>query len=111
MTMTANKHGNTINEIAFDWLARADGGLSSSEEAELSAWLAADTRHSGAYIRAKAVFIQANRAKAFAHTPDPDDWPLVSEAHENAAIHNVPIADNDVEAVFNIKHPFHFRSF
>ncbi|ARS26793.1 hypothetical protein KC8_05770 [Sphingomonas sp. KC8] len=65
---------NPINEAAFDWLARVDAGLTSAERTELEGWLAADARHRGAYIRAKAVLSQARRIKAFAHSPDPDGW-------------------------------------
>jgi transmembrane sensor len=65
---------NPINQAAFDWLARVDAGLTAAETAEFEAWLAADARHYGAYIRAQAVFGQARRIKAFAHSPDPDDW-------------------------------------
>ena len=72
--MTADMKDNPINQAAFDWLARADAGLTAVEEAELAAWLDADTRHYGAYARARAVLGQARRIKAFAHAPDPDNW-------------------------------------
>lgn len=72
--MTAGMNDNLISEAAFDWIARADAGLTPDEEAQLAAWLAADRRHYGAYVRARAVFGQARRIKAFAHSPDPDDW-------------------------------------
>lgn len=99
MTMTASMRDNPINELAFEWLVRADGGLSASEEAELDAWLAADSRHYGAYIRAKAVFSQAGRAKAFAHSPNPDEWLLADPAKEPDTTRDVPAADNDQDAV------------
>lgn len=72
--MIATMNDNQINQTAFDWIARIDGGLNPAEETQLAAWLAADARHYGAYMRAKAVFGQARRIKAFAHSPDPDAW-------------------------------------
>ncbi|EQB06171.1 hypothetical protein V475_06125 [Sphingobium baderi LL03] len=95
MTMNAPMRDNPINERAFEWLVRADGGLSSAEQAELGAWLASDSRHYGAYIRAKAVFNHVGRAKAFAHLPNPDEWPLVAQPGERRTIQTVSAADND----------------
>ena len=97
MAITASMNDNLINELAFEWLTRADGGLSSTEQAKLSAWLAADSRHFGAYMRAKAVFIQASRAKAFAHSPNPDEWLLNIGTAEPATTGNGLLADNDIE--------------
>lgn len=65
---------NPINRAAFDWLVRGDAGLNPVQQAELQAWLDADPRHYGAYMRARAVFAQGRRIKAFAHSPDPDSW-------------------------------------
>jgi len=55
---------NTINEAAFDWIVRSDAGLTAEEELALETWLAGDERHFGAYMRAKAVWSRALRAKA-----------------------------------------------
>ncbi len=93
--MIAHMKDNSVNDAAFDWLVRVDRGLSSAEQTELDAWLASDSRHYGAYIRAKAVFSQAGRAKAFAHSPDPDDWVRVAQSEEQDVISDIPIADND----------------
>jgi len=47
--------GAQVNEIAGDWLAREDAGrLGPQEQAALDAWLAADARHLGAYLRLRA---------------------------------------------------------
>lgn len=65
---------NLIDQTAFDWLTRVDAGLTTDEDVDFATWLHADQRHYGAYMRAKAVSIHADRIKAFAHSPDPDDW-------------------------------------
>lgn len=51
-----------IDSRAADWAVRRDlGNLSSGEEAEFQAWLAADARHLGAYGRAEAVLGRLER--------------------------------------------------
>lgn len=57
--------GAEINEIAGDWLAREDAGaLSPAERAELDAWLAAESRHLGAYLRLRATSARLDRLAA-----------------------------------------------
>lgn len=65
---------NPINQKAFDWLVRADAGLSLDEKADLDKWLAVDDRHYGAYVRAQAVLCRAGRIKALSSSPDPSTW-------------------------------------
>jgi transmembrane sensor len=56
---------NEIDRQAAEWAARADGGnLPTGELAALEAWLAADTRHVGAYAKACAVLVQVERVQA-----------------------------------------------
>lgn len=51
-----------IDSVAADWAARRDlGELSLDEEAQFQDWLAADTRHLGAYGRAEAVLFRVER--------------------------------------------------
>lgn len=52
-----------IDRQAAQWLARADRGLSSEEEGELDAWLAADIRRVGAYGRMRAATLHAERSQ------------------------------------------------
>jgi transmembrane sensor len=55
----------TIDELAARWVVRADvGNLSTEEQRELEAWLGADTRHRGAYVRARAQWIDLDRLAA-----------------------------------------------
>lgn len=53
-----------IDRAAADWAARMDRGLTSAEEAELTAWQASDPRCMGAYARARAVALHTQRAAA-----------------------------------------------
>lgn len=94
--MIANMNDNPINQIAFDWLVRADRGLTPAEQAELAEWLAADARHNGAFIRAKAVFNHARRIRAFADSPDPDTWVANVPSEKVGHVIEIPSADNDV---------------
>lgn len=54
-----------ISEIAVRWVVRADAGaLTPAEEHELTSWLAADSRHRGAYVRARAGWVDLDRLAA-----------------------------------------------
>jgi len=53
--MTVPETADAINRDAADWAARADRGLADDEAAELAAWLPADSRRLGAYMRMTAV--------------------------------------------------------
>ncbi len=55
----------TISELAARWAVRADAGaLSPDEQRELDTWLAADSRHRGAYVRARAQWVDLDRLAA-----------------------------------------------
>ncbi len=48
---------NEINERAIEWSVRLDGNdLSADERLELETWLAKDTRHAGAFLRARSIW-------------------------------------------------------
>lgn len=56
-----------IEETATLWVMRSDGGaLSEEQQRELDAWLEADTRHLGAFVRAQAVWVDMDRVAALA---------------------------------------------
>lgn len=56
---------NSIDDVAASWVAREDrAGLDPQEQVGLDAWLDADPRHRGAYVRAQAVFLHAERVRA-----------------------------------------------
>ncbi|HLZ96824.1 MAG TPA: FecR domain-containing protein [Steroidobacteraceae bacterium] len=55
----------TIDELAARWVVRVDAGdLSADEQREFDAWLRADSRHLGAYVRARAQWIDLDRLAA-----------------------------------------------
>lgn len=55
----------TISELAARWAVRADAGaLGPDEQRELETWLAADSRHRGAYVRARAQWVDLDRLAA-----------------------------------------------
>src|ERR1700735_3586803 len=61
-----------INDLAAEWAAKVDGRtLSPDEEATLEAWLAVDSRHLGAYAKARAVALHTERARALGASFDP----------------------------------------
>ncbi|MFW7266568.1 FecR/PupR family sigma factor regulator [Gluconacetobacter sp. Hr-1-5] len=59
-----------VDEAAFAWVLRLDRGALAPEAAqELDAWLKADSRHQGAFLRARALWRSADRVVAF-RVPD-----------------------------------------
>jgi transmembrane sensor len=69
--MTGRACAQTIDDEAAAWTARIDRGLSDSDQAELDAWLAQDSRRVGALARARAIWLHAERAESLA--------PLITE--------------------------------
>lgn len=58
---------NRIDEAAAAWVIKLDrGALSAAEQEQLDAWLASDTRHHGALIRARAQWSDFDRLGALA---------------------------------------------
>jgi transmembrane sensor len=56
---------NDIDARAAEWAAKLDAGeVSGDERAAFDAWLAADTRHVGAFTKALAVLAQVDRVRA-----------------------------------------------
>jgi transmembrane sensor len=73
--MPTFESSRTIDEAASDWTARLDRGqLSPGEEAELEAWLQGDPRRRGALLRAQAVALQSESARALGPGFDPADF-------------------------------------
>jgi transmembrane sensor len=64
-----------IDRIAAEWVARMDRApLSASEADELKQWLIGDRRRRGAFIRAKAVWMRSESARALGPQFDPLDF-------------------------------------
>jgi len=69
-----------INELAARWAVRADAGpLSPDDQRALDAWLDADPRHRGAYVRARARWDDLDRLAALHGSASPDAKPGVAE--------------------------------
>jgi transmembrane sensor len=85
--MPARQTAADIDRIAADWVVREDRRpLSAAEQAELDAWLGADARRQGAYVRAQAAWSMLERGRAMAaETPPPRRWPLATRRELMAA--------------------------
>jgi len=82
---------DTISELAARWAVRADAGpLNPDEQQMLESWLNADSRHRGAYVRARAQWVDLDRLAAL-HGPAVDDT-APSAAPTSPA---PPAGDND----------------
>jgi transmembrane sensor len=68
--MSSGAHDTSLNEIdleALRWLAMMEQGpLPSPEQLRFQAWVAADIRHQGAFIRAQAASLRLERLAALA---------------------------------------------
>ncbi|MBW8842973.1 MAG: FecR domain-containing protein [Sphingomonadales bacterium] len=79
--MPTFESSRTIDETASDWTARLDRGqLSPGEEAELEAWLQGDPRRRGALLRAQAIALQSESARALGPRFDPADFAPLAAA-------------------------------
>jgi transmembrane sensor len=77
--MTKRETSAEIDAAAADWAVRVDEGpLDPQGQAALDAWLEGDSRHLGAYARARAVFAHARRVKALGPDFDPDAYSLAN---------------------------------
>ncbi|WP_253717224.1 FecR domain-containing protein [Sphingomonas sp. AP4-R1] len=68
--MADRERAADIDDAAIDWAARAERGLSDTERTELDRWLESDPRRLGAYVRAQAAWIHAERAVALGAMPE-----------------------------------------
>jgi transmembrane sensor len=77
-----------IDDAAAAWAVRLDRApLTPEEDAALDGWLAADIRRQGAFARAQAVMLHADRAQALGATYDPANF---TTANENDAADRRP---------------------
>jgi len=80
-----------IEDIATDWVAKVQRGLSPEEQASLDQWLDSNSRHLGAFVRAQAAWIHAERATALGSMPlgeadsEPVDQPLEVSVSDDLA--------------------------
>ena len=70
--MIARETSRSIDDAAAAWAAREDrGDLSKADQTALELWLHADPRHAGAYLRARAVAMRSETARALGPGFDP----------------------------------------
>jgi transmembrane sensor len=78
--MSAGESATELNAIdleALRWVNAVEyGPLSSGQQRELSAWIAADVRHKGALIRARSASLRLNRLSALAGGRSPLQAPM-----------------------------------
>ena len=75
--MVEREHSRDIDETAADWIARLDRGpLSEPETQALEAWLQGDPRRRGAFLRADAVSMLSESARALGPHFDPRQFAI-----------------------------------
>ena len=67
-----------IEEEAATWLIRRDSAAGANDDAEFTAWLAADVRHRAAYVRLTAAFDRTARLKNLRRDGMPIDADLLA---------------------------------
>lgn len=68
--MSRRETASEIEDVATAWATRAQRDLTIDEREELNRWLDGDSRRLGAFVRAQAVWIHAERAAALGEMPD-----------------------------------------
>lgn len=68
--MPNREKASEIEDAATEWAARAERGLGAEERVELDAWLDGDSRRLGAFVRAQAAWVHAERAAALGGMPE-----------------------------------------
>jgi transmembrane sensor len=76
--MPSREHASEIEDAATVWAAKAERGLTEADKADFDLWINGDSRRLGAYVRAQAAWIHAERAAALGRMPDPADIPVVN---------------------------------
>jgi transmembrane sensor len=73
--MPHREHASEIEDAATLWAAKAERALTPEDRTELDQWLEGDSRRLGAFVRAQAAWIHAERAGALGRMPEPGDAP------------------------------------
>lgn len=76
--MPQREHASEIDDAATLWAAKAERGLTDADKAEFDRWIGGDSRRLGAYVRAQAAWIHAERAAALGRMPEPGDVPATA---------------------------------
>lgn len=70
--MSDREQASEIEHAATIWAATAERGLTAKDQAQLDQWLEGDSRRLGAFVRAQAAWIHAERAVALGKMPETD---------------------------------------
>ena len=68
--MPDREQASEIEDAATIWAAKAERGLTAKDRAKLDQWLEGDSRRLGAFVRAQAAWIHAERAVALGKMPE-----------------------------------------
>jgi transmembrane sensor len=68
--MSDREPPDEIEDAATVWAAKAEHGLSAGDQAALDQWLEGDSRRLGAFVRAQAAWIHAERASSLGDMPE-----------------------------------------
>jgi len=99
--MIARLSSSDVNELAGDWLARQDArALTANEQGELDAWLAADDRHLGAYLRLRAASRRLDRLGALKSDQPQTAVPVVEQPRRAPMVNRRLAAAIAMGAVF-----------
>ena len=79
--MPSREHASEIDDAATVWAAKAERGLTEADKADFDLWIEGDSRRLGAYVRAQAAWIHAERAAALGQMPDPADVAVVDPSY------------------------------
>lgn len=69
--MPDRENAAKIEDDAIEWATKAERGLTIDERRALDSWIDGDSRRLGAFVRAQAVWIHAERAVALGTMPEP----------------------------------------
>lgn len=83
--MPDRTNANDIQDVATIWATKAERGLTLEEKAELDRWLDDNSRHLGAFVRAQAAWIHAERATILGRMPEPEETTLPEQPIEEHA--------------------------
>jgi transmembrane sensor len=70
--MPHREQASEIDDAATLWAAKAERGLTDADRAAFDRWIEGDSRRLGAYVRAQAAWIHAERAAALGRMPEAD---------------------------------------
>jgi transmembrane sensor len=83
--MPHRERASEIDDVATAWAAKVERGLTTAEKTELDLWLEGDSRRLGAFVRAQAAWIHAERAAALGAMPETQEPALTGDAPDEEA--------------------------